>query len=361
MEKHGFDLPDIPEDVIAQVQEPIEATVIAADRTQLMAPQTNTTQAITPVQCPVCKQHTPPGEMYCTECGFLLNSAVSEEMPSEVQSVPRLTDVIWGREYLLKPGTNSVGRENADVLLADSRVSRHHAQITVTDTEITIEDPGSTNGTKVNGQQVKPGERVKLTSGAKIEFGGVALVVNIPEEVAEAKVVVTEPELAPFPDPTVETPVVSFPEVQPEIPFVEAVVPQSIEESTPQVVAASLNVTITNLSDPVLNQVFEIKPGSSTVGRKPDNDIVIANPYVSGFHGTLELVGNELYVTDIGSSNGTQLNEEPLPQNARTQVKDGDKVTFGQVLFAVQFEPVVSPDHVVQSDTDTLAGESDNQ
>lgn len=51
-----------------------------------------------------------------------------------------------------------------------------------------------------------------------------------------------------------------------------------------------------------------ITKGEFTVGRKPDNDIVIDNPTVSGHHCKISLVGDTYFVEDLNSSNGVFVN-----------------------------------------------------
>jgi hypothetical protein len=47
-----------------------------------------------------------------------------------------------------------------------------------------------------------------------------------------------------------------------------------------------------------------------TVGRKPDNDVVIDNPAISGHHCKLVKQGSGFFVEDLESTNGTFLNEK---------------------------------------------------
>ena len=68
----------------------------------------------------------------------------------------------------LTAGTVSIGRANDnDVRIKDSTVSSHHAKIVTFYNASYIEDLGSTNGTFVNGKQVKkhtlkPGDIISL-------------------------------------------------------------------------------------------------------------------------------------------------------------------------------------------------------
>ncbi|WP_449406514.1 FhaA domain-containing protein [Nocardiopsis baichengensis] len=57
---------------------------------------------------------------------------------------------------------------DCDLRLVDNGVSRHHAEIRLEDDEAVLVDLGSTNGTFVNGQQVR---RVGLVDGTRISLG----------------------------------------------------------------------------------------------------------------------------------------------------------------------------------------------
>jgi pSer/pThr/pTyr-binding forkhead associated (FHA) protein len=71
-----------------------------------------------------------------------------------------------------------VGRENVDVLVEDSEVSRRHASIRPVDGQLEISDLGSTNGTFVNGARVT--EARLLGDGDVVRIGRTSLVVDLP-------------------------------------------------------------------------------------------------------------------------------------------------------------------------------------
>lgn len=73
------------------------------------------------------------------------------------------------REVVLEKYPFTMGRlGDNDLLLRDSRISRHHAQIVREDSHLTLVDLGSRHGTFVNGQKV---ERHRLAPDDRIEFG----------------------------------------------------------------------------------------------------------------------------------------------------------------------------------------------
>lgn len=73
-----------------------------------------------------------------------------------------------GKTVEIPPGTLSVGRaEDSDLIIASTRVSRHHCEIVNDKNRLVIRDKGSGNGTVVNGAKVqeqllKPGDEVQI-------------------------------------------------------------------------------------------------------------------------------------------------------------------------------------------------------
>lgn len=72
-----------------------------------------------------------------------------------------------------------------------------------------------------------------------------------------------------------------------------------------------------------------------TIGRKPDKDLVIADPRVSRDHAEIELVGTDYWVVDLASKHGTFVNGEKIDRHKLTKndrlefgARDGAVVTF---------------------------------
>jgi hypothetical protein len=81
------------------------------------------------------------------------------------------------REYSLNKPTVAIGSHPSnDVVLDDTTVSRRHATITRKEGRHELADLGSTNGTYVNGRQVR--KPTLLTSGDEIKFGSVRMGFN---------------------------------------------------------------------------------------------------------------------------------------------------------------------------------------
>lgn len=60
-------------------------------------------------------------------------------------------------------------------------------------------------------------------------------------------------------------------------------------------------------------QDYDLANGQQlTIGRNPDNDIIIDNPAVSGHHARVESVASSFIVRDLGSTNGVFINQQRL-------------------------------------------------
>lgn len=82
-----------------------------------------------------------------------------------------------GRSWPVEEERVIIGRsEDCDVVLAERRVSRHHAQIRRLDNQYILEDLGSRNGTHVNGRQVtephilQDGDEIQIALCVRLGF-----------------------------------------------------------------------------------------------------------------------------------------------------------------------------------------------
>ena len=71
--------------------------------------------------------------------------------------------------------------------------------------------------------------------------------------------------------------------------------------------------------------------GVSIVGA----DIVVGAGYVSGRHARFQLMGQNLFVEDLGSTNGTGVNGQPITEP--TALRNNDVVNVGDVAIRVRF------------------------
>jgi pSer/pThr/pTyr-binding forkhead associated (FHA) protein len=78
---------------------------------------------------------------------------------------------------------------------------------------------------------------------------------------------------------------------------------------------------------------FTLQPVTS-VGRTPDNTVVLQDAFVSSHHARLVQTNGRWYLTDLDSTNGTFVNGARAGQAAE-QIKDGDVLQFGRVKLRV--------------------------
>jgi len=94
---------------------------------------------------------------------------------------------------------------------------------------------------------------------------------------------------------------------------------------------------------------FELTRSEIIIGRDPAVDLPISSPAVSRRHARLTRDGGHYALEDLGSSNGTFVNEEKL--TGRRPLKSGDQIRLGQAITMV-FEvppPQSAPETVVRS------------
>lgn len=71
---------------------------------------------------------------------------------------------------------------------------------------------------------------------------------------------------------------------------------------------------VLSMDGTVLRQLTLAKE-RTTIGRSPLNDLVIDSLAVSGEHAVIALVGNDAVLEDLNSTNGTQVNGQPIKKH----------------------------------------------
>ena len=84
---------------------------------------------------------------------------------------------------------------------------------------------------------------------------------------------------------------------------------------------------------PQTGLVFDLPPGTTTLGRGEAADITLDDTTVSRRHAELRRADGRVVLTDLGSLNGTYLNRQPLVGDA--ELVDGDEIWTGK--FRLQF------------------------
>lgn len=80
---------------------------------------------------------------------------------------------------------------------------------------------------------------------------------------------------------------------------------------------------------------FELGSAPLTIGRTQENAIALgADEYASARHARVEPLRDGVWIVDLGSTNGTYVNEQPV--EGRERLQDGDVVRVGETLLRVE-------------------------
>jgi len=87
--------------------------------------------------------------------------------------------------------------------------------------------------------------------------------------------------------------------------------------------------------DGVVIKEVQITKDKTTLGRRPYNDIVIDNLAVSGEHAVLQMVGSDVFIEDLNSTNGTYINGKAVKKQLLTH---NDTVEIGKYKIKFMVE-----------------------
>lgn len=201
--------------------------------------------------------------------------------------------------YPLSKNDLTIGRApESDIHLNENNISRYHAQLIRQGSITLLSDLGSSNGTFVNGVRIHG--TVELHNGDKVSFAGIQMTFHTPAGFV-APQVPQQVQYGPGPGPA----------------------PASGLTSAQAVPEAALEASD---GEPILL----VKP-ETMVGRVPGNDLVVNDTYVSREHAKLQNVNGQFIVADLGSSNGTFVNEQRV--YGAQPLQPGDRVRFGRTTF----------------------------
>lgn len=86
---------------------------------------------------------------------------------------------------------------------------------------------------------------------------------------------------------------------------------------------------IIKFNDEVIDHI-DLKQGDMKIGRKPGCEIHIDNLAISGEHANIFTVGDDSFIQDLNSTNGTFINNKKI---AKHHLKNGDAVVIGKHTF----------------------------
>jgi molecular chaperone DnaK (HSP70) len=81
---------------------------------------------------------------------------------------------------------------------------------------------------------------------------------------------------------------------------------------------------------------FPLVPGDNRVGRLPENEIHLLGEKISRFHAKIVLSEDSITVTDLGSTNGTYVNDIRQEANQTRVIQPDDEIRFGNLSFRIK-------------------------
>lgn len=99
----------------------------------------------------------------------------------------------------------------------------------------------------------------------------------------------------------------------------------------------SMTVVLVTFSRKGARKEFTVEDQPRIIGRSPEADIRIPVSDVSRSHCEISIKGKKALVRDLGSSNGTFVNDQKISEAA---LKPGDQIRVGPVQFTVQIDGV---------------------
>lgn len=215
----------------------------------------------------------------------------------------------------------TIGRDKGNGLVIDDEgLSVFHAELRQEDDRLFVWDSGSVNGTFLNGEKVA--QKAEVKAGDVLRFHLVEILITDP----------SKGSAQPLP----------------------AMVKRDAEKpALPQ-------WQLKALSGATSGKMYLID-GTTVLGRDAGCDIVITGPHVSRRHAEISIRSGQLWVKDLGSSNGSFLNGKRTEESV---LRHGDEVKFDAVTFKVvgpaqpvdsfdeadmtQFRPVIAPKPVAK-------------
>ncbi len=107
------------------------------------------------------------------------------------------------------------------------------------------------------------------------------------------------------------------------------------EDAKSLVPHVKLMATVGGKTTDTVLEIYPLTKQSTTFGRKAQKDIIIKDQHVSSLHARIFMAdtGNQFYIEDMASANGTLLNGQRLQPRTPELLKNNDKFTLGNSTF----------------------------
>ena len=210
----------------------------------------------------------------------------------------------------LFPGIHVIGRgQDCQVVLPSSEVSRHHAQIEITESGCFLMDLGSVNGTQLKGAPLQPRRKVALEPSQIFLIGSFQFKIDLTDSNAW---------------------------------FARGAVVYGAEQ--PKTVVGDAPLAATALGQAVQLvlryrrgegpwQTYTLIEGEQFIGRVATNQIILDSTSVSRCHARIVLKDGQVIVTDLGSKNGVLHHGQLIPPNQPVLLNPLDSFRIDEFTF----------------------------
>jgi pSer/pThr/pTyr-binding forkhead associated (FHA) protein len=248
-----------------------------------------------PVICPQCDHPNPPTNKFCASCGFKLSKPASvapAPQPQVATSGVVLTalraDGSEAGSYNLPAGTVTIGRDTGAVFAGDSYLSPRHATFTPRGGKVFVRDESSLNGVY---RKLYREEPIPVRTGDIFRIG--------------QEILRIEP-LTPLPANA-----------------------DGVERmGSPS--KGYLGRIALIIGRDATGNAYPVPESGLHLGRERGDVLFPEDGYVSGVHCRLSFENGQMYLTDLGSSNGSFIRLA-----AETELANGDVLLMGQQLFRI--------------------------
>ncbi len=266
--------------------------------------------------CPKCAASVPKNFKFCGTCGYPMAQvaagvpAANVPAPASLASAPAMaptaapppmTSQARGNLVLIRPDGSEgeslqlmdqtlVGRQVGGVFASDLYLSPRHATFAFEDAQLFVRDEDSLNGVY---RRIDRDVHTELRDGTIFRIGQELIRFNTMEQ----------PGLGP-----------------------DGVEPMG--SPNPGYVGR-LNLVIGRATT---GNSFPVPPTGLHLGRERGDLIFPEDGYVSGLHARVHVENNRVFLTDVGSSNGTFIRVQ-----GKQSVRSGDLLLMGQQLFRAEY------------------------
>ena len=285
-----------------------------------------------PEACPHCQEQIPAGEQFCLKCGYQRGTWGGDSAVKVlVEAAPALFELVGtdNTRHGLPEGETIAGRGDVALKIDDGYISRSHAKFAVTQERVVITDLGSSNGTFVDSEQLASQEEREVAIGSKVALGQREFTLvrceQLPADAEATQLIAPETDKAE----EVSTPKTSESgDVSGPLEQIHGLEPAQVELKP-----APSPWVLTREGTPE----FFLPFGDTVLGRKPDHaDMVVrGDGYISGQHCKLVASEDVLEIIDLGSTNGTYVNNERCEPSQVYKLGDGYALRLGKTDLAV--------------------------